>query len=344
MKSSLNIRPLTVEKTGMKRGTLEGEVAVVTGGGSNIGLGTARSLAWLGARVVIAQRTEQKGLEAAALINQENGEGRAIYIQTDVASEDSVNNMAKKAVAVFGKVDILLNNAMIMGIGGNSILGTRPEVLDQQYAVSARGTLHCLRAFVPAMLEKRHGVVGYLASGFRMARGGGSYFAIKGAASAMMMSLAGELGDVKDTGVAVFMLVPGNVVEPADDNRTWAAQENMFAGLNVGYQGPMSPEDSGAALAYSIVHAAEIHGSGVTTGQVQKHMGWPFPNPELVPHGDFDRLRDGVGVRIYGYMGEGFPQPGYTKYSLSRSDSAPGELKPFVTLMKEMDTRKGWLK
>jgi NAD(P)-dependent dehydrogenase (short-subunit alcohol dehydrogenase family) len=340
MNSSLNIRSLTVEKTGMKRGTLDGEVAVVTGGGSNIGLGTARSLAWLGARVIIAQRTEQKGSEAAALINQENNPGTAIYIQTDVTREDSVNNMAKKALAAFGKVDILLNNAMNMGVGGNSILNTLPEVLDQQYAVSTRGTLHCIRAFVPAMLERRHGVVGYLASGFRMARSGGSYFAIKGATSAMMMTLAAELGEVKNTGVAVFMLVPGNVSEPPKDEETRARQQNRFPGLNVGYQGSMSPEDSGAALAYAIVHAAEIHGSGVTTGQVQKHMGWPFPNPELVPKGDFDRLRDGVAVRIYGYMGQGFPQPGYSKYSLSRSDSVPGELNPFIPLMKEIENRQ----
>jgi NAD(P)-dependent dehydrogenase (short-subunit alcohol dehydrogenase family) len=339
MSASLNIRPLTVEKTGMKRGTLDGQVAVVTGGGSNIGLGTARSLAWLGAKVVIAQRTQEKGAAAADLINQENRPGTAIFVQTDVASEESVNNLARKAFAAFGKVDILLNNAMIMGVGGNPVLKTLPDALDQQYAVSVRGTLHCIRAFVPAMVERKHGVVGYLASGFRNARGGGSYFAIKGATSAMMMSLAGELGDVKDSGVAVFMLVPGNVVEAVAVDTAQFQRQSMFAGLNIGYDGPMPPEDSGAALAYAIVHAAEIHGSGVTTGQVQKHMGWPFPNPNLVPKGDFDRLRDGVAVRIYGYMGPGFSQPGYAKHSLSRSESVKGELAPFVPLMKEIENK-----
>ncbi len=333
MSIELNVRPLTVEKTGMKRGVLEGEVAVITGGGSNIGLGTARSLAWLGAKVVIAQRTAARGEAAADLINRENRPGTAIFIQTDVASEESVNNLAKKAAEAFGKVDILLNNAMQMGIGGNSILSTTPEVLDQQYAVSTRGTLLCLRAFVPGMVERKHGVVGYLASGFRMARGGGSYFAIKGAASAMMLSLAAELGDVKKSGVAVFILVPGNVVEAPEKT---PERHNMFAGLNIGYDWPLTPEDSGASLAYAIVHAAEIHGSGVTTGQVQKHMGWPFPNPQLVPEGDFERLRDGVAVRIYGYMGPGFSQSGKI-HPLGRSSSVPGELKPFVPLMQEIE-------
>ncbi|OGO21852.1 MAG: hypothetical protein A2Z28_01875 [Chloroflexi bacterium RBG_16_51_9] len=341
MVNSLNVRPLTVAKTGMKPGTLKGEVAVITGGGSNIGLGTARSLAWLGAKVIIATRTEKKGLEATELINRENKPGTAVFIQTDVTSEESVNRLAKQTFDTFGKLDILMNNAMNMGVGGFSILSATPGALDEQYAVSMRGALHCIRAFVPEMQKRRHGVIGYVASGFRMARGGGTYFAVKGATSAMMMELAAELGDVKDTGVAVFMLVPGNVAEPV--NRTEGTGTNrpgFFQGLNIGYDGAMPPEDAGAAIAYAIVHAAEIHGSGVTTGQVQKHMGWPFPNPRLVPEGDFDRLRDGVAVRIYGYMGPGFLQPGYRKYSLNRSDSVPGELNSFVPLMKELDSRK----
>ncbi len=334
-----NIRPLTVQKTGMKQGMLEGEVALITGGGSNIGLGTARSLAWLGAKVVIAQRSEKKGEEAAALINQENRPGTAIFVATDVSRADSVSNLADRARAAFGKVDILLNNAMVMGVGGNSILGTTPENLDLQYSVACRGALHCIRAFVPSMRERRHGVVGYLASGFRMARGGGSYFSLKAATSAMMMALAAELGDVKESGVAVFMLVPGNVAEPMEAEKDRPQRQNMFAGLNIGYDGPMPPEDSGAALAYAIAHATEIHGSGVTTGQVQKYMGWPFPRPDLVPTGDFARLRDGVAVRIFGYMGRGFPQPSRVEHSLNRADSVEGELKPFVPLMQEIENR-----
>jgi NAD(P)-dependent dehydrogenase (short-subunit alcohol dehydrogenase family) len=336
MESALNVRPLTVGRTGMKQGTLDGKVAVITGGASNIGLGTARSLAWLGAKIVIATRTEQKGFRAAEIINRENRPGTAVFIRTDVTSEESVNNMAQKAIDTFGKVDILMNNAMNMGVGGFSILGTTPDVLDRQCAVSIRGALHCIRAFVPAMLQRKHGVVGYIASGFRVARGGGTYFAVKGATSAMMMGLAAELGDVKNTGVAVFMLVPGNVAEPPQGKETEVSRPGIFRGLNVGYEGAMPPEDSGAAIAYAIVHATEIHGSGVTTGQVQKHIGWQFPNLGLVPEGDFERLRDGVAVRIYGYVGQGFSQPGYKKYSLGRPDSVPGELGSFVSLMKEI--------
>ncbi|MFC1949818.1 SDR family oxidoreductase [Chloroflexota bacterium] len=334
MDSLLNVRPLTVDKTGMKPGELDGEVAAVTGGASNIGLGTARSLAWLGAKVVIATRNEERGTAAAELINQENKPGTGVFIRTDVTSQKSVNNMAKMAVKTFGKVDILMNNAMNMGAGGFSILDASPEDVGQQCAVSILGTLHCVQALVPAMKERKHGVVGYVASGFRMARGGGTYFGVKGATSAMLMGLAAELGDVKESGVAVFMLVPGNVAEPPREEPV-TKEPYRWPGLNIGYETSMPPEDSGAAIAYCIAHAREIHGSGVTTGQVQKHVGWPFPNPEMVPSGDFERLRDGIAVRIYGYIGEGFPQSG-KKYSINRSDTIPGEMNTFVSLMKEL--------
>lgn len=338
MDNELNIRPLTVDKTGMKPGELDGEVAVITGGASNIGLGTARSLAWLGAKVVIATRTESKGQAAAELINSENKPGTAMFIQTDVTIQESVNNMAKKAIETFGKVDILMNNAMNMGVGGFSLLDVSPKDVEQQCATSILGTIHCVQAFVPAMKERKHGVVGYIASGFRMARGGGTYFGVKGATSAMLMGLAAELGDVKENGVAVFMLVPGNVSEPPKEEPA-VKEPYRWPGLNIGYEASMPPEDSGAAIAYCIAHAAEIHGSGVTTGQVQKYMGWPFPNKEMVPEGDFERLRDGIAVRIYGYIGEGFPQPG-KKYSINRSDTVPGEMKTFVDLMKELETKE----
>jgi NAD(P)-dependent dehydrogenase (short-subunit alcohol dehydrogenase family) len=320
-----------MDRTGLRRDALAGEVAVITGGGGNIGLGTARSLAWLGARIVIAQRTAQTGSEAAALIDRENKPGTALFVQCDVADKDSVNAMAHKAFEKFGKVDILLNNAMPMGIGANTILGTDVDVLDKQYAVSTRGTFLCLQAFVPKMRERKHGVVSYLATGFR---GAGTYFPIKASASVMMMNLAAELGDVKDSGVAVFMMVPGWVGVPRPEPPRAGPLQNPFLGINVGYDGLMPPEHLGAALAYAIVHAAEIHGSGITSGQVHKYLNWPFPNPDLVPTTDLDRVRDAVAVRLFGYLGPGFVRPGDRKISINRSDAKPGEPTNYVAFMK----------
>ena len=72
METALDVGPLTIQKTRLHRDSLADEVAVVTGAGSNIGLATARSLAWLGARVVIAEISAKSGAAAASLIDQEN--------------------------------------------------------------------------------------------------------------------------------------------------------------------------------------------------------------------------------------------------------------------------------
>ena len=116
MDNLLDTAPLTMDKTGLARNVLEGEVAVVTGGTSNIGLATARCLAWLGAKVVLAARSPDKGKAAAALINGENKPDTALFVSTDISDEASVKEMGKKAIEKFGKVDILVNNAMDMSL------------------------------------------------------------------------------------------------------------------------------------------------------------------------------------------------------------------------------------
>ncbi|MEJ2068290.1 MAG: SDR family NAD(P)-dependent oxidoreductase, partial [Deltaproteobacteria bacterium] len=85
MENILDTAPLTVDRTGLKKGTLKGEVAVVTGGASNIGLGITRSLAWLGANVVIADVNPETGYATERLIDKENEPGTALFVATDVS-------------------------------------------------------------------------------------------------------------------------------------------------------------------------------------------------------------------------------------------------------------------
>lgn len=334
MQGILDSAPLTVQATGLSRTALDGEVAVITGAGSNVGLAVARTLAWLGAKVVIAELFPHTGMAAAELIDKENKPGTALFVPTDVTREYSVNNMAKKAFETFGKVDILDNNAMNMQLGA-SVLACTPEILDSQYAITARATLACIRAFVPSMIERRHGVVMYMASQPRYGTAPANYCATKSAATSLVLSLAAELGPYEKIGVSAFVFVPGLVGRPhaRPSSQIEQAAAPRFEGVNPGYEGSMPPEDCAAAIAYCLVHAGEIHGSGVTAGQVQKHMGWPFPRPDLVPERDFERLREGVEIRLWGYVGQGFAKPGDPTVSISRSDAIPGESLTFHSLM-----------
>ncbi len=314
MSSVLDVGPLAMDKTGLKKGMLAGEVAVVTGAGGNVGLGTARSLAWLGAKVVLAEFTPARGKAAAEIINSENAPGSALFVETDVSSEASMKLMAQKALDTFGKVDILVNNAMDMSMGA-PILKTTVKQLDRQYEISARGTLIGIQMFLPGMQQRRHGVIAYSSTAFMYPPGPSNYCAAKAATTSIMMSLANELGPVKDTGVAVFCFIPAGVGFPLSGRRAAgeprpAPDPKMPVYRSMpGYDGMVPPEDGGAAFAYCITRAAELHASGVTVQQALRQMDWPFPRPETLHKDDFERIDDSALTMVFATMGPGFPDP-----------------------------------
>ncbi|NLE08870.1 MAG: SDR family oxidoreductase [Dehalococcoidales bacterium] len=308
MEALRDIGPLPMERTNLKNNTLAGEVAVVTGGAGNIGLGTARCLAWLGAKVVIADINDENGQAAEVLINQENRPGTAVFVRTDVSDEASMKALAAHAEDTFGKVDILVNSAMNMSLGAK-LLETPADTLDRQYRIAVRGTLLGMQQFVPGMLKRRHGVLTYLTTGFRFPVGQSNYCAVKTAATSMMMSLAAELGPVEDTGVAVFTFLPAGVGSPRSNEPSPPGQAQPRMPGMPGYEGVIPAEDGGAALAYCITRAKEIHNSGVTIYQTFHEMKWQFPKPETAPNADYMRIKDSVMSLAFGYMGTGFPNP-----------------------------------
>jgi NAD(P)-dependent dehydrogenase (short-subunit alcohol dehydrogenase family) len=309
MEKVLDVGPLAMDKTKLKKGILAGEVAVVTGAGGNVGLGTARSLAWLGAKVVIAEFNATRGKAAEDIINDENRPGTALFVETDVSDEASMQTMAQKAFDTFGKVDILVNNAMDMSMGAPILKSTIAQ-LDRQYEISARGTLIGIRLFLPGMQEKRHGVIAYTSTAFMNPPGPANYCAAKSATTSIMMSLAYELGPVKDSGVAVFCFIPAGVSFPVSGRRPAGEPRPAPRWHSMpGYEGMIPPEDGGAALTYCITRAQELHGSGVTVQQALRQMDWPFPKPETAQKDDFERIDDRALTMVFSIMGPGFPDP-----------------------------------
>lgn len=308
MDKRLDVGPLVMDKTKLKRGALAGEVAVVTGGAGNVGLGTARSLAWLGAKVVLADIVAERGEAAEELINSENKPGTALFVATDVSDEEAMTGMAKKAFDTFGKVDMLVITAMDMSLGA-PILKSTVQQLDRQYAITARGTLIGIQLFVPGMQERHHGVITYMSTAFRYPVGPSNYCAAKSAATSIMMSLAGELGPVEETGISVFTFLPAGVGFPrsAAPRRTDEPRSFVMARSMPGYEGMIPPEDCGAALAYCITRAAELHGSGVTIQQAFRQMDWQYPKPETVQNTDLERIDDRALSLVFAIMGPGFP-------------------------------------
>ena len=91
-------------------GRLEGRIAIITGGGSGIGRSSSILFAKEGAKVVVACRSAEAGEETVRII--ESITGQAMYIKADVSKTDDVKELVKKTIKTYGKLNILVNNAI----------------------------------------------------------------------------------------------------------------------------------------------------------------------------------------------------------------------------------------
>ncbi len=325
MDKILDLQPLTMEKSGIEKGTMKGEVAVVTGGASNIGLGIARCLAWAGCKIIICDINPEAGIAAEEAINNENEPGTALFVMADVSREHDIKHMAEAAFRTYGKVDILVNNAMNMKLA-NTIMRSTIYEMDQSYAISARGVMLAIKEFVPGMIRRKHGVVTYSSTAFNHPMGPSIYTAGKAAATSMMISLANELGPADQSGIGVFTFIPAGVgrFDPSKfkdmpKRQPGDAMANMPMEMP-GYPGFIPPEDGGAAMVYSILHAKELHGSGIMIQQAFKAMNWQFPKPETVREEEMERLSDMALMLVFSIMGPGFKNLKGPFNSINRSD------------------------
>ena len=219
---------------------LAGKAAFVTGAASGIGAALARALAEAGCRVMLADIEEPALRNAVRDVGMVGPEVRGVVC--DVADPASVANAAETAIAAFGKIHVLCNNA---GVGGGSgaddiSLGTWRWVLE----VNLMGVVHALRAFLPHM--RGHGEGGHIVNTASMAGmlsdgglGLSPYTASKYAVVGISEGLRAEL---KPYGIGVTVVCPGFV-------RTHIAQ----AGRNrPARYGPHLPSARSALLAERI--------------------------------------------------------------------------------------------
>jgi NAD(P)-dependent dehydrogenase (short-subunit alcohol dehydrogenase family) len=170
---------------------LEGKVAVITGAGRGLGRAMALRLARSGASIVAAARTLSQLEETAAEVQKL--ERRCLILPTDVAVSEQVNAMVAAAVAGFGRVDVLINNAG----GGEDQLG-KPlhQITDAEWRrgidVNLSSQFYCARAVIPHMVAQRRGKIINIASGYglRGERHNYMYACAKGGVIQLTRSLA----------------------------------------------------------------------------------------------------------------------------------------------------------
>jgi NAD(P)-dependent dehydrogenase (short-subunit alcohol dehydrogenase family) len=189
-----------------------GAVALVTGGGFNIGRAVAIRLAAAGARVVVAAR-RQAGLDATVAAIRNAG-GEALAVATDVVDPQAVERLVARAVDAFGTVDILVAAA---GGGGahEPVDAVDPAAWTEVFANNVFGTFHAARAALPHMRRHNRGVILTFA-------GGGAFFPVLGAhltayatAKAALCRFTDQLqAELLDTNIRVHCLDPGMVWSP----------------------------------------------------------------------------------------------------------------------------------
>lgn len=197
---------MLIELTDINRAALHDRVAVVTGAGQGIGRETARLLALLGASVVIAEQAES-GRETEHLIRAEGG--AALFVQTDVSDPASMDALRQQCLKAFGHVDILVNNAEAFSC--KRVLEHTTEEWDHIFAVNLRGAFLGIKAFLPAMLERRRGIIITMESADGMPYLA-PYLASKVGLRSLAFSLAQELG--AEHGVWVYCFGAGMVETP----------------------------------------------------------------------------------------------------------------------------------
>jgi NAD(P)-dependent dehydrogenase (short-subunit alcohol dehydrogenase family) len=229
-------------------GRLEGKVAVVTGGASGIGAGTVRRFHLEGAHVVIGDVHAPAGSALA----DELGD-RTLFIRTDVTVEADVAALVDAAVSRFGTLDVMFNNAGIMGALG-PIDGTELDDADATIAVNLRGVLCGMKHAARVMKPCRSGVILSTSSPAGILGGVGPhvYSAVKAAIIGLSNSVAAEL---RQFGIRVNTLVPGAVVSAMTADVVAGGPDDLDGAREAlsktAYmQRPLQPEDLAAAALY----------------------------------------------------------------------------------------------
>jgi 3-oxoacyl-[acyl-carrier protein] reductase len=190
--------------------TLHERVAVVTGGAAGVGFGIAEVLAQEEARVVILDRDGTSAERAVAALTAAGHD--AFAVEADVVDRGSVDRAVERALARYGRIDILAANAGVYP--SVSIEEMRDADFDRVMDINVKGALHAMQACLPAMRARSYGrivltssITGPLVGAPRLAH----YAASKAAILGLMRSAALEF--VED-GITVNAVQPGNVRTP----------------------------------------------------------------------------------------------------------------------------------
>ena len=224
---------------------ITGKVIVITGASSGLGEATARLLSSQGAIVVLgARRLERIQALADELIQRG---GQALALLTDVTQRGHVQVLVDAAVEVFGRVDVLINNAGLMP--HSALERLKVDDWDRMIDVNLKGVLYGIAAVLPHMQRQKSGHIINVSSvaGHKVSPGGAVYSATKHAVRALSEGLRQE---VKPYNIRTTVISPGALATelPASATEADVAQrlQDFYAAFAI------SPDSFARAVAFAI--------------------------------------------------------------------------------------------
>lgn len=204
---------------------IENKVVVITGASSGLGAETARYLAKGGAKVVLGARRLER-LEALA---SELGLDPKAILTTDVTDRDQVKALVDRAIELYGRIDVILNNA---GLMPSSMLDKlKIDEWDRMIDVNIKGVLYGIAAVLPYMQKQKSGQIINVSSvaGHKVGPGGAVYAGTKWAVRAISEGLRQE---VKPYNIRMTIVSPGAVATELTDTIT---DQDVAAGMKQVY-------------------------------------------------------------------------------------------------------------
>jgi NAD(P)-dependent dehydrogenase (short-subunit alcohol dehydrogenase family) len=249
------------------------KVVIVTGAAKGIGWGIAKVFSQEGAKVVVVDWDEPNGLKTTEELRQAGGE--AIFVHCDVSQDDQVVAMIDKTMQVYGRIDVLVNNA---GVGVyKSITDASIADWDLAMGVNLKGQFLCSRYTIPHMQAQGKGVIINISSvhAFQTVNGVAPYATSKGGVYALTHAMAIDLGPT----IRVNAIAPGWVMTPLiqsifDSYADPAAQQKEVERRQV-MKRIGRPEDIGYAAAFlasdeaSFITGTQLFVDGGLTAQLE---------------------------------------------------------------------------
>ncbi len=229
---------------------IEGKVVVITGASSGLGEATARALSAQGASVALGARRNNRIESLASELTA--GGGKAIAVTTDVTDRAQVKQLVDAAVAAYGRVDVMINNAGLMPFSPLERL--KVEEWDRTIDVNIKGVLYGIAAALPHMKAQRSGHIINVSSvaGHKVGPAGAVYAATKHAVRVISEGLRQE---VKPYNIRSTIISPGMVATELVDSIT---EPDIAEAVRKRYEGAIPAASFANIVAFAISQPDDV--------------------------------------------------------------------------------------